>query len=300
LSTPFDSKIQLWGKWRGVEEYHPLLCHLIDVANVFQILFPRLARSISSADREALSQSRWLTLIAASHDIGKGAPAFEIHPGFSAPVIDIIKRRLAGLGLPCPSSTIAIPHGTITACVLPELLIALGLDPESAKIFARVVGGHHGNLPTANELARARMYPHLIGEGPWTALRAGIVNDLARLFSVLGDTPPRSPGGAAAIVLAGLVSIADWIGSIEAHFPYAVSLTIDPASIDLESYCARSRESAVKALRELHWLVDDSRSSIDDFAAIFPSFPPNDLQRVTKSNRRRLAQRRTCCYIGSC
>ncbi len=87
------------------------------------------------------------------------------------------------------------------------------------------------------------MHPDMaISGGPWNAARSAIVEQLARILHVPRDSPPPSPTGAAAIALAGLTTVSDWIGSIEAYFPYAVSPGVNPHEIDLEHYAQASRE----------------------------------------------------------
>jgi CRISPR-associated endonuclease/helicase Cas3 len=174
-----------------------------------------------------------------------------------------------------------IRHGTITALVLPYLLSSrLGIDPDSARLFARIVAGHHGIFPTAADLSGAAMHPDAIGGEPWNAARIAIVEELARVLHVPHDSPPPLPTGAAAIALAGLTTVADWIGSIEAYFPYAVSPGVDPHEIDLERYAQESRERAERALRDLRWLVNPAPPAHRSFNTTFSDFAPNDLQRA--------------------
>jgi CRISPR-associated endonuclease/helicase Cas3 len=57
---------------------------------------------------------------------------------------------------------------------------------------------------------------------------------------------------AAAIALAGFVSVADWVASNKKFFSYCC-LNGDVTLNVLKEYAQKSRESAVNALRELHW-----------------------------------------------
>jgi CRISPR-associated endonuclease/helicase Cas3 len=185
--------------------------------------------------------------------------------------------------------TAPIRHGTITALVLPDLLSSrLGMDPDSARLFARIVAGHHGIFPTAANLSAAAMHPGGIGGEPWNAARAAIVEELARILHVPRDSPPPAPTGAAAIALAGLISVADWIGSMEAYFPYAVSPRVDPHEIDLEHYAQESRQRAERALRDLRWLENPAPPAFRSFTTVFPNLAPNDLQRAAMSYYRKL------------
>ena len=274
----------LWGKWRQPREYHPLICHLLDVASVATALSPNqqaILRGSPPSRTEESGLRSWVPFLISTHDIGKAAPAFQVHPGFSPSVADAVRRRLDSAGLPCPIVPTAIRHGTITAVVLPNLLTSwLGIDPDSARLFARIAAGHHGIFPTAADLSDAAMHPDAIGGEPWNAARSAIVEQLARVLHVPRDSPPPSPTGAAAIALAGLTTVSDWIGSIEAYFPYAVSSDVDPHEIDLEHYAQKSSERAERALRDLRWLANPAPPAHRSFNTIFPDFAPNDLQRA--------------------
>ena len=274
----------LWGKWRQPREYHPLICHLLDVASVAAALSPNqqaILRGSSPSRTEESGLRSWVPFLISIHDIGKAAPAFQVHPGFSPSEADAVRQRLDSAGLPCPIVPTAIRHGTITAVVLPNLLTSwLGIDPDSARLFARIVAGHHGIFPTAADLSDAAMHPDAIGGEPWNAARSAIVEQLARVLHVPRDSPPPSLSGAAAIALAGLTTVSDWIGSIEAYFPYAVSPGVDPHEIDLEHYAQKSRERAERALRDLRWLANPTLPAHRSFNTIFPDFAPNDLQRA--------------------
>jgi CRISPR-associated endonuclease/helicase Cas3 len=124
------------------------------------------------------------------------------------------------------------------------------------------------------------MHPDAIGGEPWNAARSAIVEQLARVLHVPRDSPPSSPTGAVAIALAGLTTVSDWIGSIEAYFPYAVSRGVDPYGTDLEQYVQKSRERAERALRDLRWLTNPAPPAHRSFTTIFPNFALNDLQRA--------------------
>jgi CRISPR-associated endonuclease/helicase Cas3 len=283
---PMDEAVQvakiLWGKWSDAENYHPLLCHLIDVGTTASALIAALAATVACRmDWGTTTETAsLLALIAALHDLGKAAPAFQAHPGFSFRELDTVRRRLDAVGLSCPPSSARIPHGTITALVAPDLLARFGADPESTRLFAPIVAGHHGAFPTSSALSDARMYPHLIGEGRWHEVRAAIVDELGRLFRVPRKQLVHMPDGPAAAVMAGLVSIADWIGSIRDYFPYAISPGIDPATLDLQEYEAKSRRCTEEALSKIRWLPGEATSLLRDFSGIFPHLAPNDLQQA--------------------
>lgn len=282
MVRPFKLLPFPWGKWCDLQNCHPLLCHLVDVGGTTAELLKKLPLRLWGHIFGDLTPGRRSQVIAlaAFHDLGKAAPGFQAHPGFSRTEVEIVLQRLDAAGLPCPTSKVRILHGTTTALVVRDFLPRFGFDPESAKVFARIIGGHHGAFPTSSDLNDAKMYPDLIGEGPWHEVRAAIVDHLARLFPIPSDRPMPIPDSPAAVVIAGLVSVADWIGSMEDYFPYAISAGLDPAMINLEEYAAKSRERAERALHELRWTSAEAPSSLRDFSAIFRDFAPNGLQRV--------------------
>jgi len=92
----------LWAKWSRSQStitYHPLLCHLIDVALVTwtmwrEVLPPASRRRFAAAlnvDEEAAGY--WLACFAGLHDLGKASPAFQFQK-------EEAKVRLCAAGLP--------------------------------------------------------------------------------------------------------------------------------------------------------------------------------------------------------
>jgi CRISPR-associated endonuclease/helicase Cas3 len=203
--------------------------------------------------------------------------------------LDVVRGWLKAAGLPCPAIPTTVPHGVIAARVLPNLLTShLGIDPESARTFATIVAGHHGVFPTAADLGAAAMHSDAIGGEPWDAARARIVDGLARILGVSPGRPFRAPSGATAIALAGLISVADWIGSMQEYFPYVVSLGFDPAQFDFDRYAEQSPERAERALHELRWLDRPAPPALRGFTTTFPTLAPNDLQRAASDIARSL------------
>src|SRR5438874_13816168 len=76
-----------WAKLGSVtwpDEYHPVICHLIDVGQVARRLWDRVFRRqirawaatrLGLADEQAAGA--WLAFWAAAHDIGKVSPCFQ-------------------------------------------------------------------------------------------------------------------------------------------------------------------------------------------------------------------------------
>ena len=110
----------------GPTNYHPVLCHLIDVGQVARRLWddvfrPRVRAWVTArlglADGNAAGA--WLAFWAATHDIGKVSPDFQAQGK-----TDALKTRLAAAGFNLHNPGEKTPHGDVSTAVL-----AGGNDP---------------------------------------------------------------------------------------------------------------------------------------------------------------------------
>jgi CRISPR-associated endonuclease/helicase Cas3 len=233
----------------GTTSTHPLLCHLIDVWAVARELWGcslgrslrRYASACLGLDEEPAG--RWVAFWAGLHDIGKASPAFQ--------------ARCSGTGArPSPS------HGLITAEVVGSLLKARGWPAPWAVGVSAALGAHHGILPTAADLESLTRDD--LGRGSWAELRKALIDEFCRLSFPGGLTPPRrDPTAAFLTLLAGLVSVADWIGSNEEFFPYAGQ------AVDLDSYARAAQGKARQALLCLGWTGWQPPAAPADMATLF-------------------------------
>jgi CRISPR-associated endonuclease/helicase Cas3 len=157
--------MSFWGKLKrqGATGWHPLACHMIDVAAVTGALWSRtlgaglrkrLAETLSLNDEHA---SRWLALMGSLHDLGKATPGFQrMWPA--------ARERLSLEGFRFPDRT-AVPHGNATVALLPALLESEGMSRPFAVAMGAAVGGHHGRFPGFHETLIAR---EALGSGAWT------------------------------------------------------------------------------------------------------------------------------------
>lgn len=259
---------ELWAKRsraNGSDSFHPLNCHLIDVGTVAGALWDRalplsarrwFAQGLGIDEENARA---WISLLAGLHDIGKASKVFQ-HPE------QFVDRT---------------PHGTISSVVLPDILRAspFELQPALAKRLATVIGGHHGIFPTSSDIVGAqRQQQTHIGKGDWRAHRTMLVNDLVRALAFVSATRPTAMDNARAMWLAGLISVADWIGSNTEFFPFAVSGAGIANACDLEAYAERAARQARMALQALGWNAWPVVSEPRTFEQLFPGLVPNDLQ----------------------
>lgn len=90
---------------------------------------------------------------------------------------------------------------------------------------------------------------------------------LAELIDVFGLLPSQPPGDnlAALWCVAGMISVADWIGSNEPFFPSYSGLTLE-----------QSRKAAERALTQIHWHSGGVRNA--SFGELLDGKAPQPLQ----------------------
>lgn len=276
----------LWGKAKRPEgcpgsEWHPLICHMIDVMSVADVLWER----ISPAARAVLCQAfdsedgarRWTKLLIALHDLGKATPGFQ-HKWPGAPAL------LVGTGLVLEKEQ--LHHGITGTALLAQFLVSPGvpgvptLPPKVARGLARAVASHHGEfVPTMLD----KTYATSLEKGPWKEVREDLVRVIASLIAseesplppwALPEDAPYPPPGLI-ITLAGLACVADWIGSDANVFQY------EPIPVDPSEYSVRASDKARDRVEAAGFQSWDARAP-REFEELFP-FPPRSLQNATSS-----------------
>src|ERR1019366_1811776 len=123
--------------------------------------------------------------------------------------------------------------------------------------WAAVVGAHHGRIKGERVEVQE----------PWEEERLRLAAELIREFGRLSDQPP---GDATIWFVAGLITIADWIGSDERHFSQA-------ARWDMPE----RRRRAQTALATINWRSFRARQ-LTGFGELFPEIlQANSLQTAT-------------------
>jgi len=288
------SRTVLWAKASkgGGAPFHPLVCHLIDVAAVARcfwdsVFHESIRRALAATlGLECEHAARWMAFWAGAHDLGKASPGFQAR----APAL---RKQLenGGFHFPRLRGRTPSPHNVVTTHALVQLL-AVGQEtgtpggggptcfatiPEAlARRVASAVGGHHGTFPRSHEVSA--LPPSVLGVGRWQEARHRLLCDLARALGLCGVKAPRVELGdehAFFMMLAGLTSVADWVASCEAFFGYA-----DP-DIDVEHYGRRADEQARIALAKLAWTGWSLSGGERTFATLFPETPkPRPLQQL--------------------
>jgi CRISPR-associated endonuclease/helicase Cas3 len=253
---------QLWAKTDRDHpaRWHALPYHLIEVGAVAKVMWDEvipLSRKRHWAEQLGLGDDpdlagRFLAFIAATHDLGKCSRVFES----CAPVqLERLRRSAIREAFDAPAGD-HIPHGLISTHVLPDILTERYHFEESAAFrYAVVTGGHHGVMATrANLEATALEAGRAVGGGAWDRLRHALIDWLGDAFQipkVLPD-PLRTTTLTYqdAIWLAGLISVADWIGSDDRHFCFRTEVAADPVTAHDDA--AQTARAALEATGWFH------------------------------------------------
>ncbi len=220
------------------------------VAEAILRLLPRRVRGIAPPEA---------ALLAALHDIGKITLGFQnkcsawpLPPG-----LDERTRRSIGESVS--------DHALVSQVLLQDLL-----KPSKSQLWAVAVGAHHGRPKGRN----ARIEFEAVAD--WAEQhRLSTAKELIRTFGALPAQPPNPGFGRAHSdlwLLAGLITVADWIGSNEGFFSPIHGV---PAE--------ESRRRAADALEIIGWPGGRLRLTAfrDAFASeSSPGFDPNTVQEA--------------------
>ncbi len=263
-----------WAKTpeEGGEKWQPLILHLLDVAACADAILNREPESTRQQIVAVLglpwaAARPWLLLLIACHDLGKACPGFQCK-----------WRNLSGLDVgPSPDTT--VNHAFVSQVELRELMIELGWPEETADLAADAVGCHHGERasPATIQGIEDNPFRRTLGKPDWHRARKAMFDALIDVFKP--GEPPTKPtlSGPDFMLLAGLTSFADWIGSNETFFPFGAPEDCD----DLPSWFKNRREQyAESALDQMGWLprlpLAQHHSTFD---AVF-GFAPRPLQQT--------------------
>ena len=226
------------------EVRYPLLFHMLDVAIVTRQLWEKSLHSGARhlfAEQLHLSESEaatWISFWSGLHDIGKASPVFQRKS-------EVVKHQLESIGFVFESHVTDIPHGVITAYVFPDLVVSASPNQkfpgDMAQFIGLAIGGHHGTF-SINE-------PKYIqkGDSEWDSTRTALTVQLASLLNISSLPAPQYVNdNAFYMMLAGLTSVADWIGSSEDFFPLEVEHSP-------EEHLTYARQQAGKIVHSLGW-----------------------------------------------
>ncbi len=271
----------LWAKTsrNGSDGWHPLILHMLDIAASAEAILLREPESTRQRLAAILGMSwtnarGWILLVIACHDLGKACPGFQAK----------WPQLLGSLGLNLPRNpNTDINHAFVSQVALTELLLGMGWPDELAELVADAVGCHHGSRAPENAKDDAAVEIY-VGRGErletvrrdWVQVRRNLVDVLKETLKP--GLPPAKPSltGPDFMLLSGLTSFADWIGSNEDWFPFGTPTDCD----DLRAWFQKRRALADKALDAMGWLTRTPLAREEKpFAQIF-GFPPRPLQEA--------------------
>lgn len=207
--------------------------------------------------------------LAALHDLGK------ISPGFQQKCATWLEQHnLTVIAARCFwQRDYETDHGKVTHAAVQEFLTQQGVSRDTAMYLAAVLGAHHGRLKF---LPNPRGIKPPLGIKPITDIQSGIDWNAERLdcakkiwdyFKPQGSMEPLSGDSAAIWWLAGLATVADWIGSDEDYFSPAAEVAADASA------------SACHARVSIGFTLPVITKGLT-FEQLF-GFPPNGMQERT-------------------
>ncbi len=221
---PLDMRLfNLWAKIdRASGACHPLILHMLDVAAVAHAVLDRepiaTRENIAAAFGLNWNGARsWILLAVACHDLGKACPGFQTK-----------WAGAARIGLPMPRVPDKdINHGFVSQIALSDWLQREQNWPSGlAELVGDAVGCHHGERATPSLIERLDRNRRAIGDDNWTRGRNALISAVLGVFGAHGARPPETKhtlSGPEFMLLAGLTSFSDWLGSDENHFRYGTS-----------------------------------------------------------------------------
>lgn len=259
--------------------WHPLILHLLDVAASADAVLAREPESTRKRMGEILGLKwedgrPWILILVACHDLGKGCPSFQAKWAE--------RPHIPGLEHP-RGVTKPVNHGFVGQLVLAEYLGGIGWPSRLAELAADAVACHHGNRASESDKDKAATEIY-VGRGPrleairrgWYHVRFSIFDALRSLFQPGGPPLKKDISGPDFMLLAGITSFSDWIGSNEEWFSFGTPADCD----DLPSWFSARREHAERALDGIGWAPRTPLAPRAlSFEEVFP-FPPRPLQQT--------------------
>lgn len=174
-----------------------------------------IAKSVGSREEDA-ELLCFIRFLAASHDIGKASPAFQIKASSTDAKVIVDRIRDSGLAIKSKLDVNAVPHATVSMMILERE----GLD----RSISVIAGGHHGATPSKDEIRERNLRGYVSNTGfeddSWVAVQK-VCFDHA--LTISGMDPNRlcdiDVPSYIQDLLTAIVIISDWVASNERAFP---------------------------------------------------------------------------------
>ncbi|MCG7536629.1 CRISPR-associated helicase Cas3' [Pseudoalteromonas sp. OOF1S-7] len=271
--SDFNSEIfQFWGK-ADEQNTLPAVCHMLDVAFVARAIILKLAAqeraillkpflAIEGVDED--TAIAMVVLLIALHDIGKITPGFQYKLPFER-----IKRLFDTQRYDLKNAS-ETQHGTSGYEILSNWAESIGLSCYTEKPLFSSVVSHHGEFVTDSKNGR------VWGKGYiWEKVQLASIEWLFDYFlvdaSLLCEIDDELLTPTWYVYMAGLCSVADWIGSDHHYFTYI-------SSDEYFANVALRVETAHRLADKLNIKHVKAAQSIIEFNKVF-GFKPNALQQ---------------------
>ncbi|WP_331731457.1 CRISPR-associated helicase Cas3' [Streptomyces sp. NBC_00073] len=271
----------VWGKSDELPAPYPLGCHSLDTAAVAMLLWDVhlstgqrrfVADSFGVPERQARAL---VAFWAGLHDLGKCCPSFQSSPTGPEP------KFLQQEEFASPTGWMnegAVRHDRVTHLVLPSILADYGYDAASrpgksvAHQVAQILGGHHGVYGLMLDRAAMR-HPERaeprVGTAPgWREQRAALVDVVHAACGRPAAPRGVAPAGAAVLVT-GLVVLADWIASGHTWVRARQDDWMVAGEADWQAHFQRAYAAAGPAVERLQ-LAAPQWAPASGFSDVFP------------------------------
>lgn len=244
FSSLSDQARRVWAK-SGESFGHGVLAHLLDVAAVAESILQHeptssLGWAAQALGLESPHVARWVACLIGLHDFGKAIPGFQ-HKWREGRQADEV------LGLAFPARSLSVTdHACATAALLWERLPYQGVEHLLwIRHVLQAISAHHGYNFSQSEFNRAK--PPF--EPPaWDEARREIFAAYWTVLAPQGVPQVEALSLPAVQWLAGLTSVADWVGSNPEWFPLG-----ERQELLVEHY-SDAQVRANKALAALGWV----------------------------------------------
>ncbi|MBN1412901.1 MAG: CRISPR-associated helicase Cas3' [Spirochaetales bacterium] len=260
--------IKFWAKTTpqnepGVSVYE----HMLNVGNVARILAEMTPHLLKLFHLEA----KEVGALAALHDLGKISPGFQRKCEKWLIEHDLVKIAKNNVW----DTAMESDHGKVSHAAIQKFLLDSGMVRSTAKYISTVLGGHHGRLNPPND--RGYRPQGMMDEKnsgiDWDKARSDIANKIVSNFNIDLSRIDIDESNPALWWLAGITSVADWIGSDERYFPAEGGISKNESEKNSHLALTEIGFATLKIINNLnfHELFGDKTEPNDIFI-------PNDMQ----------------------
>lgn len=223
-----------------------------------------VAEAIFNAANIGFFEARLVIWLAATHDIGKISPGFlqKCAAWIQANGLEQAVRRREW-------TTAVSDHSKVSQFTLQHVLKEQReLPKETAALWAAISAMHHGSPHWGGQWGQALKHGIPLHDH-WEKDRRLLAQELGTIFGMPQTVPVvENPHHSTLWWTAGLITVADWIGSDEHYF--------SPDAIDCVADVTERRAAAAAAIQEIGFSRCDVRQGLT-FHQLF-NFDPNPLQ----------------------